>query len=187
VRRPQRNIAASVRVPNAELLVAWVTLLSPIAWELFATLTFDPKRVFPVGRERAEKEALRWCELVGYTFRRPSAWVMATERSRQGLWHAHALLVGVPQNLFPLPEVWQARNGHIDVRSVTNSPGAILYTTEEAALTGTLVLSDTLKLYRERVTAQPRATLYPKDICHGSGSNCRKDVLHLKPQIVRNQ
>ncbi len=56
---PTRNWSNRVRVRGAVLLVAWVELLGHVRWDLFVTLTFDPKRVFPVGCTRAGKEAFK--------------------------------------------------------------------------------------------------------------------------------
>ena len=97
-----RDYSSRVRVRGAALLVAWVDFLSCIPWEFFVTLTFDPKRVFPVDCTRAEREAFRWCGQVGYALRRPVGWLIALERHASGQWHAHVLLVGVPPDISAL-------------------------------------------------------------------------------------
>jgi hypothetical protein len=44
--------------------VAWIDFLSRVPWELLVTLTFDPKKVFPVNRHLADREAFEWCALL---------------------------------------------------------------------------------------------------------------------------
>jgi hypothetical protein len=156
-----RNWSNRVRVRGAMLRLAWVEFLGRIPWDLFVTLTFDEKRVFPVGRIRAGREAFRWCGHVGWALRRPVAWLIALERGASGQWHAHVLLVGVPHDISALATMWELRNGRIDVRPVSNAIGVVLYTTKEAALSGELVLSDTLTLYRDRLTERPRVVMHP--------------------------
>src|SRR5438093_951517 len=84
-----------LRRPAVALHIAWDEFLGHLAWDAFATLTFDPKRVYPVGEEMADREAFWWCGLLGRLFRRPVGWLYAVERSPNGLWHVHALLIGV--------------------------------------------------------------------------------------------
>jgi hypothetical protein len=71
------------------------------------------------------------------------------------------LLVGVSRDISALATKWELRNGLIDVQPVSNAIGAVLYTTKQAALSGEVVLSDTLAPYRERLTDRPRVVLYP--------------------------
>jgi hypothetical protein len=161
-RRPSRtkNWSNRVRVPAAVLRVAWMEFVGRIPWTLFVTLTFDPRRVYPVDRVRAENEALRWCSLIGWAHRRRVAWLIATERGRSGQWHAHVLLTGVASDMSVIAGMWSLRNGHVDVRPITNAPGAVLYSTKDAALSGELLLSDTLHHYRDRMSDRPVAMLY---------------------------
>jgi hypothetical protein len=150
-----------VRVPRAMLRLAWVEFLGLVPWDLFVTLTFDPKRVFPVNCTRAEREAFRWCGSIGYALRRPVGWLIALERGVSGQWHAHVLLVGVPHDISALATMWELRNGLINVQPVNNTIGVVLYSTKQAALSGEVVLSDTLAAYRDRLTDRPRVVLYP--------------------------
>ena len=156
-----RNWSNRVRVPGAMLRLAWVDFMGCVPWDLFVTLTFDPKRAFPVGCTRAEKEALKWCGLIGWTLRCPVAWLIAPERGGSGQWHAHVLLAGVTGDTSALATIWELRNGGIKVQPVSNAQGAVLYSTKEAALSGEVMLSDTLSLYRDRLTDKPRVSLYP--------------------------
>lgn len=164
------NASGHVRVRGAMLLLGWVEFMGNIPWDLLVTLTFDPKRVFPVSSTRAEKEALTWCGLFGWTFRRPVAWLIALERHQSGQWHAHVLLAGVPNDIALLARLWELRNGRIDVQAVSNAVGAVLYSTKEAALAGEIILSETVGKYRDRVTGRPRVALYRlADAEHGGG------------------
>jgi hypothetical protein len=150
------NTSGRVRVQGAMLLLAWADFMGTIPWDLLVTLTFDPKRVFPVSSARAEKETLAWCGLVGWTFRRPVAWLIALERHQSGQWHAHVLLAGLPNDIAPLAQLWTLRNGEINVQVVSNSVGAVLYSTKEAALSGAIILSDTVVRYRGQLADTPR-------------------------------
>ncbi len=136
---------------------AWSDFLAPLPWQLFVTLTFDLHRVFPVDQQVASREAFQWCNTTSWIYRLPLGWIYAPERSPSGVWHAHALLIGVPwlrpqqeDDEEDLPEargMWTARNGIINVRRVHSAPGASLYTTKQAAFSGKVVWSDTLSRY----------------------------------------
>ncbi len=143
------------------LKLAWVDFLCRIPWDLFVTLTFDPKRVFPVSETRAEKEAVEWCSRLEYALRRPVASVIAVERGRSGQWHGHVLLAGVPSDISPLAEIWELRNGRINVKPVHAVEGIVLYTTKEASLSGNLVLSDAVGRYRDRLTDRSVVAWHP--------------------------
>jgi len=158
---PQKDWSQRVRVRGPMLLMAWVEFLGRVPWKLFVTLTFDPKRIFPVSCRRVEKEALAWCGHVGWATRQPVAWLIAPERGGSGLWHAHVLLAGVPRDLSALAAMWRMRNGHVKVKTTTDAIGAVLYSTKEAALSGEIVLSGTLSRYRCQLTHTPRFELYP--------------------------
>jgi hypothetical protein len=138
---------------------AWAEFLGRVPWDLFLTLTFDPGRVYPVDRDRADREAFEWCTQTARIYRKPLGWVYAPERGRSGLWHVHVLIVGGPRMAgtpSTLPEaagMWTARNGRLDVRRIHDVPGITLYSTKQAALSGTLVWSDTLGNYRTRLNA----------------------------------
>jgi hypothetical protein len=133
-----------------ELVLAWSQWLEGVPWELFVTLTFDPKRVFPVDRNMASREAFWWCCETSRMHRSAIAWAYAPERGRTGLWHVHALLAGAPPRLPAACELWKVRNGHIDVRPVRDVRGASLYASKSAALTGEIVWSDTCRRYWSR-------------------------------------
>jgi hypothetical protein len=140
----------------------WVELLGRIRWEWFVTLTFDPKRVWDVDRELVVKEARWWCGQVARLVRRPVAWVIAPERGHGGRWHAHVLLVGLPDaGIGRVPEgMWRQRNGYIEVVRVRDSAAVAVYTTKSAALTGEIELSDTLVRYHNFVAASVVVSLY---------------------------
>lgn len=148
---------------------AWDEYLGRFPWEWFCTLTFDEDRA-NCTRERADREAFEWCNLVGRTLRRPVGWVYAPERSKSGAWHAHALLTGVVErrNLKPLEGCWRLRNGHIHVTPVWDRRGVSLYASKCAAMAGTLVWSDTLGRYVDALRAAPVVALYPTDADHGT-------------------
>src|SRR5687767_3452385 len=135
----------------------------PRAWDLMATFTFNPKQVFPTTRILAEKEVLKWCGLVGWMLRTPVAWLVAPERHKSGQWHAHALLAGLPspKRVDALINVWQSRNGAIDVRPVKSAVGAVLYSSKDAALVGDIIVSDTVADYRCRLLEKPCIALHP--------------------------
>ena len=59
--------------------------------------------------------------------------------------------------------MWHQRNGFVKVTRVDDSRGIVVYATKQAALSGEVELSDTLSLYRDRLTDRPRVALYPHD------------------------
>ena len=127
----------------------WAAFLGRLPWAAFVTLTFNPKRRFPVSAELADKEAFRWCGLLGYVVRRPVAWLYVVERHASGRWHAHVLIAGASLGAVQgVAAFWKARNGRAHARRVDNSHKAVLYSTKEAALRGEVVLSDTVTLYK---------------------------------------
>ena len=151
-----RYIATETHLSGADLINGWATWLGYFPWQWFITLTFDPKRVYPVSQSVAEREAIRWCELVGRTVRLPVGWVCATERGRGGQWHAHVVMLANSETWSPtaaLP-VWETRNGLIDLRPVHDLGRLGLYLTKDAAEAGTIVLSDTLVKYKPSVPTQ---------------------------------
>ncbi len=115
-----------------------------------------------MNHQMAIREAVAWCHHVSWVLRCPVAWLVAAERGKSGLWHAHVLLVGVPEQLGRVPAaMWHQRNGFVKVTRVDDSRGIVIYATKQAALSGEVELSDTLSLYRERLTDKPRVVLYP--------------------------
>lgn len=148
------------RFRDTEIVAAWAEVLSTVHWQLFVTLTFDSRKLFPVGCARASREAFRWCNDACRMYRRPLGWVYAPERGKSGLWHVHALIVGAPSKIPEAAGVWKARNGAIDVECVHDLKGVTLYTSKQAALSGELVWSDTLGRYRDVRTATATVKLY---------------------------
>ena len=144
---------------KGELVAAWSDFLGRVPWELFATLTFDPKRVYPVDRVMASREAFWWCNALAHMYRVPAVWAYAPERGATGLWHAHALLQGTPKRIGEACAVWKARNGHIDVRPVSDGRGITMYASKSAAATGEIVWSDTCRRFAP--IAQAKVQLYP--------------------------
>jgi hypothetical protein len=141
-----------------EQRAAWAGFLGRVPWQLFVTLTFDPKR-HAADSVTASREAFWWCCQTARIYRVPAAWAYAPERGFTGLWHAHVLMVGTPMRIPEACGMWKARNGHIDVRPVTDRQGASLYTSKSAALTGDIVWSDTCR--RHMSSAEGRIALYP--------------------------
>ncbi len=139
-----------LRVRRGELQTAWVALLRGVPWRHFVTLTFDPKRRFPINSKLATRDALTWCGYLGWAFRRPVAWLIAPERGRSGQWHSHVLIAGAPSDLSCVASIWQQRNGHFHSRTIDNQTRAVLYSTKEAALSGEILFSDTVGLYKGR-------------------------------------
>lgn len=153
------------RLRRRTLQRAWAEFLGRFPWQWFVTLTFDPRRSFPVGHKAADREAYWWCSQVEHLLRRPVAWVYAPERGATGTWHVHVLLMGIPttRELRAPTSLWTARNGRFDARPVSCASGALLYTTKEAALTGEVVVCDTLGSYRHLLTEHETVRLAPND------------------------
>ena len=87
---------------NRDRLRGWARFLGRFKWEFFITLTFDPRRVFPVGRELADREAFEFCKDVARAARRPIGWAYVVEPGKGGCWHAHVILIG-------LDRAWRTR------------------------------------------------------------------------------
>ena len=51
------HMATKTRVAGTDLIDGWATWLGRFSWQWFVTLTFVPKRVFPVSRAVVEREA----------------------------------------------------------------------------------------------------------------------------------
>lgn len=140
------------RLRLREVAKAWGDYVGRLPWQYAVTLTFDPKRVFPVRQARADREAWRWCADLGRLARRPVVWLYATERSAGGLWHAHVLLFDVRQReLDVATAVWEVRNGRVHVRAVFDGCGATLYASKSVPWGAEVVVSDTVsRLLGER-------------------------------------
>lgn len=140
---------------------AWEAFVGRVPWDAFVTLTFDPKRRFPVSRDRASREAFRWCGQAAYMFARPLAWLYATERAASGLWHAHALIAGASTSAVEgAAAIWEARNGRTDVRPVFDAPGAVFYASKFAAEDGEVVVSDTIERYKGVLDSEANGSLF---------------------------
>ena len=161
---PGQPDARSCRLRRDRLVDAWGRFLGRVPWQFMVTLTFDPRRIFPVDRQTAMREAVGWCCRLAWVVRRPVAWLVAVERGKAGLWHAHVLLVGAPDHLGSAPEaMWRQRNGFIRVMRVDQARGAVVYATKEAARLGDVELSDTLIRYRTRLPDRLCVALYAED------------------------
>lgn len=159
---PGDEWTARSRTRSRDLHVAWTNLLGRLSWEWFVTLTFDPKKVFPVGRQLASRETFWWCGQTGRLLRKPVGWVYAVERGGSGLWHAHVLLIGASVERLTAPTaMWIARNGFVRSVPVSDARGAALYTTKSAAGSSEIVWSDTLARYRDRLAETATVLLYP--------------------------
>ena len=141
-----------VRV-RAEIVECWVELLSPVAFQHAVTLTFDPKRVFPVGRSRAEDEVQKLMCPIEWMSRGRVEWILAVEAHRSGLHHAHLAVARLKDaDLETLERLWNRRNGNSKVRPIDNVSGWISYLAKEAASQGDLILSDSVF---SRLTCRP--------------------------------
>jgi hypothetical protein len=154
-----------LRVNGPELRLAWAEFLGRIPWDMFTTLTFDSKRVFPVGRELADREVFWWLSVAGHIFRRPIGWVYVVERHASGLWHGHALVsgAGAAASWKVASDIWRVRNGLADIQRVDSIEGAALYTSKSVAVDGEVVLSDTLSRYQRLAPAPMVVRLTPDE------------------------
>ena len=163
------TIAAHARLTGTHLRDAWARFLGRFPWEWFVTLTFDPKRIFPVSRTRVEREAIWWGQSVAKACRSPVGWICAPERGRGGLWHGHVLMLEESKDWSPEStlSMWRERNGRIDAQRVTDQAGITLYTTKQAAAAGTIMLSDTLTRYQSRAGSKVVVPLCPAEEAEG--------------------
>lgn len=163
--QPSGEFRGRHRLRRRALQRAWADFLGRFPWQWFVTLTFDPRRSFPVGHRHADREAFWWCGQVEHVLRRPVAWVYAPERGATGTWHVHALLLGIrtKRELRAPSVLWASRNGHFDARPVSCADGALLYTTKQAALAGEVVICDTLGSYRHLLTEGETVRLAPNE------------------------
>jgi hypothetical protein len=153
--QPSTEWRSRNRVPKHALALAWSQFLGRLPWKVMTTLTFDPKRLFPVGENTASRETWRWCGEVGRALRRPIAWLYATERGRNGQWHSHVLLTDVTlDEVVRVAEGWRLRNGHVDVQPIWGQPGAVFYATKDVPYGSEIVFSDTIDRYRNRLVSE---------------------------------
>jgi hypothetical protein len=144
------------------LAAAWAAFIGRIAWSHSITLTFDPKKRYPVSRELASREAFRWLNQLAADSRSPVGWVYATERGKTGHWHVHALVTGVHVGaLEHVVRSWELRNGIAHVMPVDDTEGAVMYLTKNAALDGEVVLSDTISHYKDKLMTEVVVELHP--------------------------
>jgi hypothetical protein len=143
------------RLGGDALRRAWGLGLGRIPWEVFVTLTFNPRLVRDVTRELASREAFWWLCHVARLRRRPVVWACAVERHKIEGWHAHAVLenLGRPgwDNLLG---PWRERNGNAHVEPVYGSSGIAMYTTKQAAYSE-VMLSDTITRWKAKSLASP--------------------------------
>jgi hypothetical protein len=155
-----------IRYDGNDLSAAWASFLGRVPWKVMVTLTFDPKRVFPVDQSRASREAWDWCTKLGWMLRRRIAWLYATERGRTGQWHAHALVADASvKDLEAALAIWKLRNGTTHARKVSAGFVAVLYVTKSARYGTEVVLSDEIVLYRDRLNQDilVRLEVAPRD------------------------
>lgn len=158
------QLPARAKLSGDPLATAWATFLGRVPWTHFWTLTFDPKRQFPVGEHVASREAFSWLNDGCRIMRARIAWLYATERGAGGMWHAHALTAGVSADVADHMETaWRLRNGYVKVQRVTDTTKAVLYTTKEAAKRGEVICADALVHYRNRLGDVELVALHPVD------------------------
>lgn len=145
------------RMRYEALAAAWPRFFGRFRWTVMVSLTFDPRRAFKVGRDRATREAVLWCNVLSYTWRRPVAWIVAAECGANGKWHVHVLVIGADQSQVEVvAALWRARNGQVVAKAVYDGAGAALYTTKDNATCGEVVIADSLVGYTGE-TAEPLA------------------------------
>lgn len=153
-----------IQLQKDALKEGWAKFIGKLPWRHSVTLTFDPKRRQRVGQELASREAFRWLNAIAADSRSPIGWVYATERGRSGLWHVHALITKVPENVLQHQvRSWELRNGMVNAVPVSDADGAVVYLTKNAALDGEVVLSDTIAQFRDALTANVVVRLHPED------------------------
>ena len=110
--------------------------------------------------------------------RLPVGWVCAPERGHGGQWHGHVVMLANSETWSPKAalQVWKTRYGRIDLRPVHDLRGLGLYLTKEAAVAGTIVLSDTLVKYKPAVTTTdpPVVPLVTADSARVNGDDVEK-------------
>ena len=150
--RPGGEWRTRIRLPSDDLARAWAHFLGRVPWAAMVTLTFDLKRIFPVGQTRASREAWWWCCSLGRIFRRPVAWLYTTERGRSGAWHAHALVAGLSvAEVNSAANMWRVGTGLADVREVWDGQGAVRYVSKRIRYDTEVVFSETIGMYQDRL------------------------------------
>lgn len=137
------------RINARRVRAGWADWLGHIPWHTFATLTFDPRRSPDTSERAASREAFWWCGQIGRWERKPVGWAYAVEGGGGDHIHAHALIVGCSDSVWPAMEAtWRARNGRIDLRRVTEPEPAAQYVCKAIGSNGEIAFSDTLDRYR---------------------------------------
>ena len=132
---------------------AWGEVLGRILWEVFVTLTFNPKIVRNVSRELASREAFWWLCHVARLRRRPVMWACAVERHKTEGWHIHAVLENLGRPSWKnLLGAWHERNGHAHVEPVYSRTGIAMYMTKQVGYSE-VMLSDTISLCKAKTLA----------------------------------
>lgn len=175
--RPGGGWRTRIRLPIDELASAWAQFLGRIPWAAMVTLTFDLKRVFPVSQSRASREAWWWCCSLGKMFRRHVAWLYATERGRNGAWHAHALVAGLSvAETNRAADMWRVGRGLADVREVWEGEGAVLYVSKGVSYGSEVVFSESIDIYRDRL--RPQITVQLRE---GACPSAARGGIHVSP------
>jgi hypothetical protein len=82
-----------------------------------------------------------------------------------GVNKAHVILIGLGKRAWSgALESWQNRNGSVDVQPVYEGEGVALYTSKSVALSGEVMLSDTLGRYRQNLSKVATVSLYRGEI-----------------------
>jgi hypothetical protein len=87
------------------------------------------------------------------------------QRGKGGCWHAHQILIGLGKRVWSgALESWRNRNGSVDVQPVYERGGVALYTSKSVALSGEVILSDTLGRYRQNLSKAATVSLYRGEV-----------------------
>lgn len=137
------------RINAPRVRAGWATWLAELDWHTFSTLTFDPRKSPDTSDQTANLETFWWCCQVGKLQRRPVGWAYTIEGGGGGYVHAHALIAGCSEEVWPaLDAIWRVRNGLIQLRRVDSPRRAVDYICKAVGLNGEIAFSDTLRRYR---------------------------------------
>ena len=141
---PRSSSGAHAHLRTTEEKLAWIAFLARIGWDLFFTLTFDPRRG-DVDRRRAESEAQWWLSVLSKVVRYDLGWTLTTERHASGAWHVHGLLKGLNSDDVALARwIWQRRHGKPRIVPVTDQAGVAAYITKNGYATNDILVSDNM-------------------------------------------
>src|SRR5262245_3467772 len=125
--RPSAKWKNRLKYRGDDLLAAWGGFFSRVPWDLFLTFTFAEWRRQGLSEAAASREVFRWLGDLARATRKQLVWIYGTEPHADGRWHVHALLADVRESqIAPSVAMWVQRNGHIDVRPVAYSHGAVV-------------------------------------------------------------